>query len=111
MTTQQQTEQPVELGERVAKLEGGFYELSVRVETLQRSVDSLRQETHADSAALRAELQVADAALRAEMQAGFAELRAELNRFKSQMVFLVLGAWATTVVTVVTSIFATAGSR
>ena len=71
MTTQQQTDQPADLGERVAKVEGGFEELSIRVGTLQSSVDNLR----------------------AEMQAGFAELRAEMNRFKNQVIFFILGSW------------------
>ena len=82
MTTQQQTDQPADLGERVAQVEGGFGELSIRVGTLQTSVDNLRTETHADNAALRA-----------EMQAGFAELRAEMNRFKNQVIFFILGSW------------------
>lgn len=97
MTTQQQTDQPADLGQRVAKLEGGFDELSTRVETLQRSVDSLRSETHADNAALRE-----------EMQAGFAELRAEMNRFKSQVIYLVFGAWITIVAAVVATILTAA---
>ena len=121
MTTQQQIDQPADLGERVATLEGGFSELSVRIDTLQRSVDSLRSETQAGDAALRAEMQAGDAALRAEtqagflalaerieavraegqardaalraeMQAGFAALREDINRFKNQMVFYILGA-------------------
>ena len=82
MTTQQQADQPTDLGERVAKVEGGIEELSNRVGAIQSSVDSLRAETHADNAALRA-----------EMQAGFAELRAEMNRFKNQVIFFILGSW------------------
>ena len=117
MATQQQTEQPAELGQRVSRLEGGFDEMSPRVGTLQQSVDSLREETHADNAALRTEMQAGDAALRAEMQtgfaelraemqAGFAELRAEMNRFKSQVVLLIFGAWGTTVAGMVGAVFA-----
>ena len=114
MTTQQQTDQPADLGERVATLEGGFRELSIRIDTLQRSVDNLRSETQASDAALRAEIQAGDAALREEMQAGdaalrtemqagfvalaqrmeegFAALREDINRFKNQVVFYILGA-------------------
>ena len=103
MTTQQQTDQPADLGERVATLEGGFRELSIRIDTLQRSVDNLRSETQTSDAALRAEMQAGDAALRAEMQAGFvalaqrmeegfAALREDINRFKNQVVFYILGA-------------------
>ena len=80
MTTQQQTDQPADLGERVAKVEGGFREMSIRIDTLQRSVDNLRAETQAGDAALRAEMQAGDAALRTEMQAGFAALRAAISR-------------------------------
>ena len=79
MTTQQQTDQPADLGERVAMLEGGFSELSVRIDTLQRSVDNLRSEVQAGDAALRAESQADHAALRAEIQAGDAALRAEIQ--------------------------------
>ena len=103
MTTQQQTDQPADLGERVATLEGGFRELSIRIDTLQRSVDNLRSETQTSDAALRAEIQAGDAALREEMQAGFvalaqrmeegfAALREDINRFKNQVVFYILGA-------------------
>lgn len=89
MTTQQQADQPTDIGERVAKVEGGLEELSNRVGAIQSSVDSLRTETQAGDAAQRAETQ----ALRAEMQAGFAELRAEMNRFKNQVIFFILGSW------------------
>ena len=138
MTTQQQTDQPADLGERVAQVEGGFAELSNRVGTLQNSVDSLRAETHADNAALRAEVRADNAALREEMQAGFAELRAlieardaaaqareaalreemrardaaqreETNRFKNQVTFFILGSWAAGVTTIGAALIATGG--
>ena len=44
MTTQEQIVQPQDLGQRVAKLEGRFDELSPRIDALQRSVDSLHAE-------------------------------------------------------------------
>ena len=127
MTTQQQTDQPADLGERVAQVEGGFAELSNRVGTLQNSVDSLRAETHADNAALREEMRAGfaelraliearDAAQRAETQAREASLRAEvqalreeLNRFKTQVTFFILGSWVAGVTTIGAAIIATGG--
>ena len=92
MTTQQQTDQPADLGERVAQVEGGFAELSNRVGTLQNSVDSLRAETHADNAALREEMRAGFAAereerqaLREEMRAGFAAEREERQALREEM--------------------------
>ena len=85
MTTQRQTDQPADLGERVAKVEGGFSELSVRIDTLQRSVDNLRSETQAGDAALRAEIQAGDAALRAEVQAGDAALAQRIEALRTEL--------------------------
>ena len=83
MTTQQQTDQPADLGERVAKVEGGFSELSVRIDTLQRSVDNLRSETQAGDAALRAEIQAGDAALAQRIEALRTELHQQIDSVRA----------------------------
>ena len=69
MTTQQQTELPQDFGQRVAKPEGRFDELSPRIDTLQRAVDNVRSEMN--------------------------DLLAELSGFKNTMIVLVLGSWFT----------------
>ena len=84
MTTQQQTDQPPELGERVAKLEGRFDELSPRIDNVQRSVDSLRAEVREEVGGLRT-----------EVREDFSSLRSELSSFKNNTIFLILGAWFT----------------
>ena len=97
MTTQQQTDQPPELGERVAKLEGRFDELSPRIDTLQRSVDSLRtelkEEIHGLRTELRTEMQTGDASLREEI----ISLRASQESFRGTVILMLLGVWFTTV--------------
>ena len=124
MTTQQETEQLPDLGQRVARLEGRFDDLSPRSDNLQRSVDAIRTDMQAGDASLRSEMregiaalhneiQAGDASLRSEMHEGFAalhneiqtfnashrediqELRADINSFKNTMIVVVLGSWVT----------------
>ena len=108
MTTQQQTDQPPELGERVAKLEGRFDELSPRIDTLQRSVDSLRtelkEEIHGLRTELKEEIHGLRTELRTEMQTGDASLREEIislrasqESFRGTVILMLLGVWFTTV--------------
>ncbi len=87
MTTQQQTDQPLDLGQRVARLEGRFDELSPRIDQLQRSVDNLGTE------------------LRAEMQAMGASLREDASNFKNMMFALVVGTWLTVMVAIIATRF------
>ena len=79
MTTQQETEQLPDLGQRVARLEGRFDELSPRIDILQRSVDDLRADMQAGDASLRSEMREGFAALHNEIQAGDASLRSEIQ--------------------------------
>ena len=103
MTTQQQTDQPLDLGQRVARLEGRFDELSPRIDQLQRSVDNLGTELRAeiqgmaaaqrdDTSSLRAEIQGMAAAqrddtssLRVEMQAVAAAQREDTRSIREEM--------------------------
>ena len=123
MTTQQQTDQPLDLGQRVARLEGRFDELSPRIDQLQRSVDNLGTELRAeiqavaaaqreDTVSLRAEMQAMAAAqredissLRAEMQAMGASLREDASNFKNMMFALVVGTWLTVMVAIIATRF------
>ncbi len=102
MTTQQETEQLPDLGQRVARLEGRFDELSPRIDNLQRSVDDLRTDMQAGDASLRSEMREGFAALHNEILAFNAshrediqELRSDLNSFKNTMIVVVLGSWVT----------------
>ena len=97
MTTQQQTDQPLDLGQRVARLEGRFDELSPRIDQLQRSVDNLGAE-------LRAEIQAVAAAQREDTRSIREEMggmREDASNFKNTMFALVVGTWVTTMIAII----------
>ncbi len=97
MTTQQQTDQPLDLGQRVARLEGRFDELSPRIDQLQRSVDNLGTE-------LRAEIQAVAAAQREDTRSIREEMggmREDASNFKNTMFALVVGTWVTTMIAII----------
>ena len=97
MTTQQQTDQPLDLGQRVARLEGRFDELSPRIDQLQRSVDNLGTE-------LRAELQAMAAAQREDTRSIREEMggmREDASNFKNTMFALVVGTWVTVMIAII----------
>ena len=97
MTTQQQTDQPLDLGQRVARLEGRFDELSPRIDLLQRSVDNLGTE-------LRAELQAMAAAQREDTRSIREEMggmREDASNFKNTMFALVVGTWVTVMIAII----------
>ena len=97
MTTQQQTDQPLDLGQRVARPEGRFDELSPRIDQLQRSVDNLGTE-------LRAEIQAVAAAQREDTRSIREEMggmREDASNFKNTMFALVVGTWVTTMIAII----------
>ena len=97
MATQQQTDQPLDLGQRVARPEGRFDELSPRIDQLQRSVDNLGTE-------LRAEIQAVAAAQREDTRSIREEMggmREDASNFKNTMFALVVGTWVTTMIAII----------
>ena len=115
MTTQQQTDQPLDLGQRVARLEGRFDELSPRIDQLQRSVDNLgtelRTEIQAmaaaqreDTGSIRGAIQAMAAAQREDTRSIREEMggmREDASNFKNTMFALVVGTWVTTMIAII----------
>ena len=97
MTTQQQTDQPLDLGQRVARLEGRFDELSPRIDQLQRSVDNLGTELRAEIQGMAAVQRDDTRSIREEMGG----MREDASNFKNTMFALVVGTWVTTMIAII----------
>ena len=97
MTTQQQTDQPLDLGQRVARREGRFDELSPRIDQLQRSVDNLGTELRAEIQAMAAAQREDTRSIREEMGG----MREDASNFKNTMFALVVGTWVTTMIAII----------
>ena len=60
-TQQQQTEEPPELTERLARLEGAVSDIPRQLDAQNRAIESLRAEMHAGDESLRAEIRALSA--------------------------------------------------
>ena len=60
-TQQQQTEEPQELTERLARLEGAVSDIPRQLDVQNRAIESLRAEMHAGDESLRAEIRALSA--------------------------------------------------
>lgn len=60
-TQQQQTEEPQELTERLARLEGAVSDIPRQLDAQNRAIESLRAEMHAGDESLRAEIRALSA--------------------------------------------------
>ena len=72
--------------ERLSRLEGAYEQVSERLGDLRSEMNALREE-----------VQRGQEALREEMQRGHEALRADINSFRSNMLLLMGGVWATVV--------------
>ena len=83
--------------ERLSRLEGAYEQVSERLGDLRSEMNALREEVQRGQEALREEMQRGHEALREEMQRGQDSLRADINSFRSNMLLLMGGVWATVV--------------
>ena len=68
-TEQQQTNEPQELAERLARLEGVISDIPRQLDAQNRVMEGLRAEVHAGDESLRAEMHTGDESLRTEIRA------------------------------------------
>ena len=84
-TQQQQTDEPQELTERLARLEGAASDIPRQLDTQNRTIEGLRTEMHASIERLREETQASIERLREETQASIESLRAEIRALSARV--------------------------